>query len=108
MFSYLLYILPLGDRSSDLKKKLESYDGHSIVANILSDSNVGICFHIVSNNHISVERLVWKTLNEAALQKGTYWQVYCGRNISKEMREEIERLHKAGKQVTKRSNPAIA
>ena len=25
-----------------------------------------------------------------------------------EMREEIERLHKAGKQVTKRSNPAIA
>ena len=91
MFSYLLYIIPLGDRSSDLKKKLESYESHGVIANLLSDSEDEICFHVIATEPVCMEKLVWKTLREVCISNGSYWQVYCGRNITKEMRDEIAR-----------------
>jgi hypothetical protein len=87
MFSYILYIIPLGDSASYIHNKLDEVIGNKSCISLLHESEEGYVFQIKSEKVLDIQWLTAKSIGEIPSFQGSHWKVYCGHSKVEEIEE---------------------
>ena len=70
--------MPLSETAKELCDSIEGYKKETLVTEVYSDTEYGVCIGINSASEIDVEEVIWDTLQEGVIPHGNYWSIHIG------------------------------